>query len=253
MAPGNMRAAHDRIHPASAVNRARSAVCSGMIRALLPLLLLAGRAGAQTFPFEAARASVAFTAFHDGDKTWTTCAALVLDPSERLLAVPLQCAGQLNVCRAAPDVALGVQIAPADFQRWLAAGATCRVVKRVPERNLALLRADQPWPSARAPAFVEQIPPLGSDTWTLGFPEQIPAFLSKGAVAAVVTKVRITGVPPGFQATMIAVAGARAGSEGSPLFDPAGRVLGLVIAHSTTMNGGYAIPAADLRSALQKK
>jgi hypothetical protein len=163
-----------------------------MTRVALCLLLLAGSAAAEPFPFEAARAQVLFTAtprtFEGGKSGFGTCAAMVVDAAERLAAVPLQCVGEVIACKSALDVPLGVQQTPPDFARWQKLGATCRVARRIAEHNLALLRADQAWPAAvRGPSWNETVPPIGSDLWSIGFPEQIPSFLSQGTTATVMT------------------------------------------------------------------
>jgi hypothetical protein len=230
-----------------------------MTKSALCLLLLAGGAAAEPFPFEAARAQVVFTAtprtFEGGKSGFGTCAAVVVDAAERLAAVPLQCVGDVIACRSAVDVPLGVQLLPPDFVRWQRDGAICKLVRRLPELNLALVRAEQAWPQAvRAPAWNEATPPLGSETWTIGFPEQVPSFLSRVTVAAVMTRVRVTGLSAPYAGRFIVVSGgARGGAEGSSLFDPSGKLLGIVIAHTNAMDGGFAVPAAELRAAIAKK
>src|SRR5436305_1967082 len=55
------------------------------------------------------------------------------------------------------------------------------------------------------------------------------------------------------RARLLVAAGARSGSEGSPLFDTAGRLIGIVIAHANRMDGGFAVPAAEIAAALRPR
>ena len=81
--------------------------------------------------------------FEGGKSGFGTCAAMVIDATERIALVPLQCVDEAIAC------------------------------------NLAVLRADQAWPAeVRGPSWNETAPPIGSDLWSIGFPEQIPSFLS---------------------------------------------------------------------------
>jgi len=234
-----------------------------MLRTLPLGLLLVFSAFAraeEAFPYERSRASVAFTAARhqvdDNTVSWSTCAATIIDVQQRQLVVPLQCfrPGEPIVCRAAVAVAVDAQLVSADFARWQREGASCKVERAIPELNLALLRADTPLPKESRSAELQPVAPsVGSRVWAIGFPEQVPAFLSAAAVGALLSKIKIDGVPDAFHAQILVASGARAGSEGSPLFDAAGRVVGFVIAHAKFMDGGMAVPSANLAKALKTR
>jgi hypothetical protein len=224
---------------------------------LVVFLTFSGVAHGEGFSFEKARASVAFVAtqhrFEDGATGFITCAAAILD--EKRLVAPLQCVrpNEPIACRAAVAVPSDAQALAAESRRWLAEGARCAIAQSLPALDLVVLASEQRLPKEARPVELENKPPaIGADVFAIGFPDQIPAFLYRATVSALLSRIQIDGVPPDFRARLIGAAGAGLGSEGSPLFDAAGRVVGIVIAHAKQIDGGFAVTAAEIAAAIKR-
>ena len=133
---------------------------------------------------------------------------------------------------------------------WVTEGRTCTVVRRDPRVNLALLTVDRPTPTRAVVASLRDDPPkIGEAVYTIGYPHQIPAFLSRGHVGAVLERLKIDNMPSDFATPIFVTTGAYTqGSAGSGVFDAAGRCVGIVFADLYKMDGSAAIASADIRA-----
>jgi hypothetical protein len=227
---------------------------------LCALLLCVGalRADAQPSPkfsFEEARATMFFTAlpttFADGKTGYTTCAAVAVDVARRLLVVPLQCvdARPRVGCMSALEAPRDRQLLPVDMKSWVKDGGACQVLARSRERNLALVQRAAPWPLGATAARLGARPAVGDAIRAIGFPEQVPALLSVGTVAALVSRVRIDNLPTEFAAPLVVVTGAFSeGSAGAGVFDESGALIAISIADAKYIDGTFAVAAADVKT-----
>jgi S1-C subfamily serine protease len=120
-----------------------------------------------------------------------------------------------------------------------------------PRRDLALLRVG----AALPPLPVSSKRRVGEDAAVLGYPENGPYALEPARIGE--TRVTISEDSYGngpIERTITALSGAvRSGNSGGPLVDPRGRVVGTVFAATTSgPRGGFAIPAEQVRAALER-
>ncbi len=116
--------------------------------------------------------------------------------------------------------------------------------------DLALLRVGAEIPAL--PISFER--PVGSDAAVLGFPENGPYSLAPARVGETRETVSEDSYGRGpVDRQITALAGSvRSGNSGGPLVDPAGRVIGVVFATTTSGSpGGFAIPAELVEGALR--
>lgn len=121
-----------------------------------------------------------------------------------------------------------------------------------PRQDLALLRVGAALPSLP----IDSERNVGEDAAVLGFPENGPYALSParlGETRATISEDSYGNGP--IERTIVALGGTvRSGNSGGPLVDPRGAVVGTVFAATTTgPNGGFAIPAEQVREALGQK
>lgn len=120
-----------------------------------------------------------------------------------------------------------------------------------PRQDLALLRV-----GAALPALpVSSRRRVGEDGAVLGYPENGPYRLSPariGETRATISEDSYGNGP--IERTIVAMSGiVRSGNSGGPLVDPDGRVVGTVFAATTGgPQGGFAIPAEQVRAALRR-
>jgi len=118
-----------------------------------------------------------------------------------------------------------------------------------PRQDLALLRI-----GAALPALpVSDERKVGGDAAVLGYPENGPYELSParlGETRATISEDSYGNGP--IERTIMAISGTvRSGNSGGPLVDPRGKVVGTIFAATTSgPNGGFAIPAEQVRGAL---
>jgi S1-C subfamily serine protease len=120
-----------------------------------------------------------------------------------------------------------------------------------PKQDLALLRVGAALP--KLPISSQR--PEGEDAAVLGYPENGPYTLEPariGETRATVSEDSYGNGP--VERTITALSGAvRSGNSGGPLVDKAGRVVGTVFAATTSgPRGGFAIPAEQVRAALEQ-
>lgn len=119
-----------------------------------------------------------------------------------------------------------------------------------PRFDLALLRV-----GAALPALpISDERREGEDAAVLGYPENGPYALSPARIGETRTTISEDSYGNGpVERTITALSGAvRSGNSGGPLVDGAGRVIGTVFAATTSgPKGGFAIPAEQVREALQ--
>ena len=120
-----------------------------------------------------------------------------------------------------------------------------------PRQDLALLRVGASLP----PLPVSSERRRGESGAVLGYPENGPYALSPARIGE--TRVTISEDSYGngpIERTIVAMSGIiRSGNSGGPLVDPGGRVVGTVFAATTSgPQGGFAIPAEQVRKALRK-
>jgi S1-C subfamily serine protease len=116
--------------------------------------------------------------------------------------------------------------------------------------DLALLRVGAEIPTL--PISSQRVP--GSDAAVLGYPENGPYALSPARVGETRETVSEDSYGRGpVDREITALGGSvRSGNSGGPLVDPAGRVIGVVFATTTSGSpGGFAIPAELVRAALR--
>ena len=120
-----------------------------------------------------------------------------------------------------------------------------------PRQDLALLRVGASLP----PLPFSSERRRGESGAVLGYPENGPYALSPARIGE--TRVTISEDSYGngpIERTIVAMSGIiRSGNSGGPLVDPRGRVVGTVFAATTSgPQGGFAIPAEQVREALRK-
>ncbi|HEX6782905.1 MAG TPA: MarP family serine protease [Solirubrobacterales bacterium] len=120
-----------------------------------------------------------------------------------------------------------------------------------PRQDLALLRVGVALPAL--PISDERRE--GEDGAVLGYPENGPYALAPariGETRATISEDSYGNGP--VERTIVAMSGAvRSGNSGGPLVDPRGRVVGTVFAATTSgPRGGFAIPAEEVRQALER-
>lgn len=120
-----------------------------------------------------------------------------------------------------------------------------------PRQDLALLRVGV----ALRPLPISADRNEGENGAVLGFPENGPYSLSPARIGE--TRVTISEDSYGngpIERTIVAMSGiVRSGNSGGPLVDPRGRVVGTVFAATTGgPRGGFAIPAEQVRQALER-
>ena len=119
-----------------------------------------------------------------------------------------------------------------------------------PQQDLALLRVAASLPTLP----IESQRHEGEDAAVLGFPENGPYTLEPariGETRATISEDSYGNGP--VERTITALSGAvRSGNSGGPLVESGGRVLGTVFAATTSgPRGGFAIPAEEVRAALE--
>jgi S1-C subfamily serine protease len=118
-----------------------------------------------------------------------------------------------------------------------------------PRDDLALLRIG----AALSPLPVSSRRREGEDGAVLGYPENGPYSLAPARIGETRETVSEDSYGNGpVERAITALSGSvRSGNSGGPLVDPQGRVVGTVFAATTTgSQGGFAIPAEDVRQAL---
>jgi S1-C subfamily serine protease len=120
-----------------------------------------------------------------------------------------------------------------------------------PRQDLALLRIGASLPSLAVSSERQR----GESGAVLGYPENGPYSLSPARIGE--TRVTISEDSYGngpIERTIVAMSGiVRSGNSGGPLVDPSGRAVGTVFAATTSgPQGGFAIPAEQVREALQR-
>lgn len=120
-----------------------------------------------------------------------------------------------------------------------------------PRRDLALLQVGTALPTLPISSQRKQ----GEDAAVLGYPENGPYALAPariGETRATVSEDSYGNGP--VERTIVALSGnVRSGNSGGPLVDPQGRVVGTVFAATTSgTHGGFAIPAEQVREALDR-
>jgi S1-C subfamily serine protease len=119
-----------------------------------------------------------------------------------------------------------------------------------PRLDLALLRV-----GAALPALsISDERREGEDAAVLGYPENGPYVLSPARIGETRTTISEDSYGNGpVERTITALSGeVRSGNSGGPLVDGSGRVIGTVFAATTSgPKGGFAIPAEQVREALQ--
>lgn len=119
-----------------------------------------------------------------------------------------------------------------------------------PRQDLALLRVGAPLP----PLPISSERREGEGGAVLGYPENGPYALSPARIGETRETVSEDSYGNGpIERTIVAMSGrVRSGNSGGPLVDPRGRVVGTVFAATTVgPDGGYAIPAEQVRAALR--
>lgn len=119
-----------------------------------------------------------------------------------------------------------------------------------PRLDLALLRVG----AALPPLSISDERHEGEDAAVLGYPENGPYALSPARIGETRTTISEDSYGNGpVERTITALSGAvRSGNSGGPLVDGSGRVIGTVFAATTSgPKGGFAIPAEEVREALQ--
>jgi len=119
-----------------------------------------------------------------------------------------------------------------------------------PRLDLALLRVG----AALPPLSISDERREGEDAAVLGYPENGPYALAPARIGETRTTISEDSYGNGpVERTITALSGeVRSGNSGGPLVDGAGRVIGTVFAATTSgPRGGFAIPAEQVREALQ--
>jgi S1-C subfamily serine protease len=119
-----------------------------------------------------------------------------------------------------------------------------------PRLDLALLRVG----AALPPLSISDQRREGEDAAVLGYPENGPYALAPARIGETRTTISEDSYGNGpVERTITALSGeVRSGNSGGPLVDGAGRVIGTVFAATTSgPKGGFAIPAEQVREALQ--
>ncbi len=96
--------------------------------------------------------------------------------------------------------------------------------------------------SGKYPSIVRTAIPAGTDVWAAGYPEGNQLSLKPGIVIDYVSGTRY-GEPGKVMEVSNAI---QPGNSGSPLFDSAGQVVGIVFAVETATGDGLAIPASTV-------
>jgi len=119
-----------------------------------------------------------------------------------------------------------------------------------PRLDLALLRVG----AALPPLSISDERREGEDAAVLGYPENGPYVLSPARIGETRTTISEDSYGNGpVERTITALSGeVRSGNSGGPLVDSGGHVIGTVFAATTSgPKGGFAIPAEQVREALQ--
>lgn len=120
-----------------------------------------------------------------------------------------------------------------------------------PRQDLALLRVGAPLP----PLPISSERREGESGAVLGYPENGPYALSPARIGETRETISEDSYGNGpVERTIVAMSGeVRSGNSGGPLVDPQGRVVGTVFAATTSgQEGGFAIPAEEVRGALRQ-
>jgi S1-C subfamily serine protease len=120
-----------------------------------------------------------------------------------------------------------------------------------PDDDLALLRV-----GANLPALpISDQRRTGADAAVLGYPENGPYAVTPARLGDTRPTISEDSYGDGpVDRDIVALRGAvRSGNSGGPLVDAAGRAVGTVFAATTTgPTGGFAVPAEDVRDALER-
>jgi len=120
-----------------------------------------------------------------------------------------------------------------------------------PRQDLALLRVGVALPTLPVSDKRRE----GEDGAVLGYPENGPYSLSPARIGETRETISEDSYGNGpVERTIVAMSGAvRSGNSGGPLVDPRGHAVGTVFAATTSgPRGGFAIPAEEVRQALQR-
>jgi hypothetical protein len=184
----------------------------------------------------------------DGKQTFVTCAGVVVDARQRTVATPLQCApADVVHCASAASVPTDQVVGFKALQAW---PDRCHVIRRLPKAGLALLRYAGAHSLEAARVETRPTHP-GQAVFTVGFPMQIPGFLSPGTISKPALRgLPLDGLPATFSTPLMLVVGANAkGSAGAGVFNESGSLVGLVLADLYALDGAAAVPGKVLHEA----